>query len=187
VSFAQVPFGSMSFVVRTSGTTPGLVPAIRAAISSTDKYQPIASIRPLTELLGASVGRQRFAMFFFGAFSGMALMLATIGLYGVMAYSVTQRTAELGLRMALGAQRSDVLRLILRQGGKLVTLGLIGGILAALLLTRSISAMLFGVSSYDPFTYAAISVLLTAVAAVACLIPARRAAKVDPLMALRYE
>jgi len=185
--FAQQPLNFLTFVVRTSGPIPGLPAAIRTAIYSVDKDQPIASVRPLTQLIAESVARQRFAMFLFAVFSGVALLLAAIGIYGVMAYSVTQRTGEIGIRMALGAQQADVLRLIFVQGGRLVALGLGAGLVGALLLTRFISSMLFGVSARDPFTFVAIAALLAAIAGLACFIPARRATKVDPLTALRAE
>jgi len=185
--FAQEPFEYMTIVVRGSGTASDLPSAIRSVIYSIHKDQPIMSVRPVTELLAASVARQRFTMFLFAVFSSVALLLAMIGIYGVMAYSVVQRTGEIGIRMALGAQRANVLRLIFLQGGRLVALGLVCGVAGALLLTRLVSSMLFGVSAQDPVTFAAIAVLLGTVAAVACLIPAWRAMKVDPIIALRAE
>jgi putative ABC transport system permease protein len=185
--FAQLPFNYMTFVVRTSGPVFGLPAAIRSAIYEIDRDQPIASTRPLGELLAASVARQRFAMFLFAVFSGVALLLSAIGIYGVMAYSVTQRTSEIGLRMALGAQRSDVLRLVFAQGGRLIALGLAAGLGGALLLTRFLASLLFGVNALDPVTFTVVAVLLTAVAASACWLPARRAARVDPMVALRHE
>ncbi|HVU24028.1 MAG TPA: ABC transporter permease [Opitutus sp.] len=191
--FAQVPFNFMTLVVRVGDSTPGalsnaaLPAAIRTAIYGVDKDQPIASIRPLASLVAESVARPRFAMFLFGVFSTVALLLSAIGIYGVMAYSVTQRTNEIGIRMALGAQRRDVLRLVLAQGGRLVGLGVIAGLLGALLLTRFISSMLFGVTARDPVTFAVIATLLATIAAVACLLPALRATRVDPVEALRAE
>ncbi|HWA87462.1 MAG TPA: ABC transporter permease [Opitutus sp.] len=195
--FAQVPFNFLTVVVRTetakpgspaAGVSPAALPAaIRAAIYGVDKDQPIAGIRPLTSLVANSVARPRFAMFLFGVFSAVALLLAAIGIYGVMAYSVTQRTNEIGIRMALGAQPRDVLRLIFVQGGRLVALGLAGGVAGALLLTRFLSSMLFGVSAHDPLTFVTIAGLLAAIAALACLLPARRATRVDPVVALRSE
>jgi len=152
-----------------------------------DKDQPVASVRPLAALVAESMARPRFSMFLFGVFSGVALLLSAIGIYGVMAYSVTQRTGEIGIRMALGAQRGDVLQLILSQAARLVGLGLAGGLIGAFFLTRLLASQLFGVSAHDPFTFAGIAVLLAGVAAFACLIPARRATKVDPLVALRAE
>jgi putative ABC transport system permease protein len=185
--FAQAPLPFMTFVVRTAGASPDLPVAARAAIYAVDPDQPVASIRPLAQLIADSVARQRFTMFLFAVFSAVALLLAAIGIYGVMAYSVTQRTGEIGIRMALGAQRGDVLRLILTQGGRLVVLGLGVGLIGALLLTRFLSSLLFGVSAYDPLTFAVIALLLAAIAGVACLLPARRATKVDPMVALRNE
>jgi putative ABC transport system permease protein len=194
---AQVPFNFMTLVVRTEAAPPGapaggisaaaLPAAIRAAIYSVDKDQPIASIRPLTSLVANSVARPRFSMFLFGVFSAVALLLAAIGIYGVMACSVAQRTNEIGIRMALGAQRRDVLRLIFVQGGRLIAIGLAGGLVGALLLTRFIASMLFAVSAHDPLTFTAIAVLLAAIATLACLLPARRATRVNPIEALRTE
>lgn len=185
--FAQRPHDFLTLVVRTSGPVPGLPAAIRTAIYSVDKDQPVASVEPLTRLVADSMARRRFAMFLFAVFSGVALLLASIGIYGVMAYSVTQRRGEIGIRMALGAQPADVLRLVFAQGGKLVALGLAAGLLGALLLTRFLGSMLYGISVRDPLTFAAIALLLAVIAAVACLLPARRATKVDPLVALRSE
>jgi putative ABC transport system permease protein len=185
--FAQQPFDFLTVVVRTAGPAADLPAAIRTAIFSVDADQPIAGVRPLSALLANSIARQRFAMLLFAVFSGIALLLSAIGIYGVMAYSVTQRTGEIGIRMALGAQRRDVLRLILLQGGRLVGLGLAVGIAGSLVLTRFLAAMLFGVTAHDPLTFAAIALLLACVAALACLVPARRATKVDPLIALRAE
>jgi len=195
--FAQAPFDSMTFVVRLAASAPseggtsslatGLPANIRTAIYAVDHDQPVASISPLTALLAGSVSRQRFAMFLFAVFSGVALLLAAIGIYGVMAYTVTQRTGEIGIRMALGAQRGDVLRLVFLQGGRLILIGLGAGLVGAACLTRFIASLLFGVSAYDPLTFIAIALLIAAVASLACLIPARRATKVDPLVALRAE
>ncbi len=184
---AQQPFDFLTFVVRTAGPIPGLPAAIRTAIYSVDKDQPIASVRPLAQLVAESVARRRFAMFLFAVFSGVALLLAAIGIYGVMAYSVTQRRGEIGIRMALGAQSSDVLKLIFMQGSRLIVLGLGAGLIGALLLTRFLRSMLYGISAHDPLTFAAIALLLAAIASLACLLPARRATKVDPLVALRSE
>ncbi len=185
--FAQQPFNFLTLVVSTSAPVPGLPAAIRAAIYSVDRDQPVGSVRPLTELLAGSIARQRFAMSLFAVFSGLALLLAAIGIYGVMAYSVSQRTGEIGIRMALGAQRGDVMRLIFLQGGRLVALGLGLGIVGALLLTRFLASLLFGISAHDPLTFAVIAGLLALVAALACWLPARRATRVDPIIALRGE
>jgi putative ABC transport system permease protein len=195
--FAQKPLPFFTAIVRlTPSPTDGsgsaasfdsLPAAIRAAIYRVDKDQPVASVRPLSACLADSMARQRFAMSLFAVFSGVSLLLSAIGIYGVMAYSVTQRTGEIGIRMALGAQRADVLRLVFGQGGRLIGLGLACGLVGALLLTRFMASMLFGISTYDPLTFAAIAALLAAVAALACWLPAHRATKVDPMIALRAE
>lgn len=185
--FAQQPYEFMTFVVRTHGPQTSLVSGIRAAIAAIDKDLPIASVRPLTELLVDSLARQRFSMFLFAVFSGAALLLSAIGIYGVMAYSVTQRTGEIGIRMALGAQRTHVLGLVFRHGGRLIALGLVAGLAGALALTRFIAFMLFGVGAYDPLTFAMLAILLTGVAALACFLPARKATLVNPMVALRNE
>ncbi|MEO5959974.1 MAG: ABC transporter permease, partial [Opitutaceae bacterium] len=195
--FAQAPLNFMTFVVRLAAPKPGqgrtgvsaaAVPAaIRAAVYAIDKDQPIASVQPLSSLIATSVARPRFAMILFAVFSAVALLLAAIGIYGVMAYSVTQRTNEIGIRMALGAQRADVLRLIFAQGSRLIVLGLVCGLVGALALTRYLSSLLFNVSATDPLTFTAIAALLAGVATLACLLPASRAMKVDPMVALRAE
>jgi putative ABC transport system permease protein len=185
--FAQSPFDFMTFVVRVN-RAPADFPALaRNAIYAVDKEQPVANVRPLRQLLADSIARNRFTMFLFAVFSGVALVLATIGIYGVMAYSVSQRSGEIGIRMALGAQRGDILGLVFNQGGRLVAAGLACGFVGALLLTRFIATQLYGITAHDPLTFAAIGLLLAAVALLACLIPARRATRVDPMVALRSE
>ena len=134
-----------------------------------------------------SIARQRFAMLLLTVFSGVALVIAAVGIYGVMAYNVVQRTGEFGIRMALGAQQRDVLKLVLTQGGKLIGLGLVIGLLATLGASRAMGSMLFNTSAYDPVTLASITLLLGAVALVACFFPANRATKVNPIEALRTE
>jgi putative ABC transport system permease protein len=187
--FAQVPDNDMIFVVRTSrpGADGSLPAAIQGAIARVDPTVPVYNSRPLAALVGGSVARQRFAMTLFAIFSGLALLLAAIGIYGVTAYSIAQRTAEIGIRMALGAQTRDVLRLVLAQGGRLVAMGVLGGVLGALLLTRFLEKLVFAIGVHDPVTFVAIVVLLTAVAAVACLLPARRATRVSPMSVLRSQ
>jgi putative ABC transport system permease protein len=185
--FAQQPYSFMTFVVRVANAAADLPVAVRTAIYSVDKDQPVASVRPLSTLLANSIARQRFTMFLFAVFSTVALVLAAVGIYGVMAFSVTQRTGEIGIRMALGAQRGDVLRLILMQGGRLVGLGLGAGLVGALLLTRFLASLLFGISPHDPLTFAAIAAVLAGIAALACWLPARRATQVDPMTALRNQ
>jgi predicted permease len=176
-----------TLVVRTDGDPLNLVPAVRGEVQAIDRDQPISSIRTMEEMVARSVSQRRFNMLLLVVFAGVALLMAAVGIYGVMSYSVEQRTHEIGLRMALGAQTSDVLRLLLGQGMKLVVIGVAIGLAAAIAMTRLISSLLFDVRATDPVTYVAIALLLAAVALLACYIPARRAAKVDPVVALRFE
>jgi len=185
--FAQQSFPFFNLVLRAPHARPDLAAAVRAAIRSLDPDQPVYGFASMEAQLGRSVARPRFAALLFAVFSGVALILAAIGIYGVMSYSVSQRTGEIGIRMALGAQRRDVLRLVFGEGARLVALGLGGGVVGALLLTRFIASMLFGVSAYDPLTFVAIATLLALVALFACLVPLRRATRINPLDALRAE
>ncbi len=152
-----------------------------------DPGQPLYHVETLEQTLSESLAPRRFNMLLLGIFATIALTLAMIGIYGVMAFSVTQRTHEIGIRMALGAQKSDVLGMVVRQGLKLALIGVVIGIGGALVLTRFLSSLLFGVEPTDPLTFVAVSLILCAVALVACYIPARRAAKLDPMVALKYE
>jgi len=185
--FAQVPFNSVNVVIRTKGSPAALLGALRPAVYAVDKDQPVGAIRPLEEIVADSISRQRFAMTLLTVFSGVALVIAAVGIYGVMAYNVVQRTGEFGIRMALGAQQGDVLRLVLTQGGKLIGLGLLVGLIATLAASRAMGSMLFNTSSYDPLTLSSITLLLGAVALIACFFPANRATKVNPIEALRTE
>jgi putative ABC transport system permease protein len=185
--FAQVPFTSFNVVIRTKGSPAALLGSLRPTVYAVDKDQPVGIIRPLEEIMAESIARQRFAMMLLTVFSGVALVIAAVGIYGVMAYNVVQRTSEFGIRMALGAQQRDVLRLVLTQGGKLIGLGLVIGLLATLAASRAMGSMLFNTSSYDPVTLTSITLLLGAVALVACFFPANRATKVNPIEALRAE
>ncbi len=185
--FAQKPFNSLNVVLRTTGSPTALIGALRPAVYAVDKDQPIGTIRPLEEILAETIAKQRFAMTLLVVFSLVALVIASVGIYGVMSYSVVQRRGEIGIRMALGAQSRDVLRLILSRGGKLVGLGLLIGLCATLIASREMGSILFQTSAHDPFTLGAITLLLAAVALVACLLPAQRATKVNPLEALRAE
>ena len=179
--------GAQSLVVRGRGDAAGLTPAIKQAIWSVDKDQPIVRIATMDALLAASAGERRFALILFEIFGLVALALAATGIYGVLAGSVAERTREIGIRLALGAQRSDVLRLMLGQGFILTLSGVGFGLLAAWAMTRLLIKLLYGVTPTDPLTFGGVALLLVTVALVACFIPARRATKVDPLVALRYE
>jgi putative ABC transport system permease protein len=186
--FEQQPYPYLGIVIRTSPTAPSLsAAAIRAAIASIDPDQPVDNVASLESLIAGSISNQRFTMYLLVVFSSVALLLAAIGLYGIMAYSVTQRTGEIGIRMALGAQAGSVLGLILAQGGRLIATGIVIGAAGALILSRLTASLLYGVSPTDPLTFAVVVLALGAVATLACLIPARRASKVDPIVALRAE
>jgi putative ABC transport system permease protein len=184
--FPQFRVSFQTLVVRTDDPL-SLVAAIRNQVQTIDKDQPISNIRTMEELLGRSVSQQRFSLLLMGIFAGVALALAAVGIYGVMSYLVAQRTHEIGVRMALGAQVNDVLKLVVKQGMTLTLTGVLAGLITAIGLTRLISNLLFGVSSTDLLTYISIAALLILVALAACWIPARRATKVDPLVALRCE
>jgi len=174
--------------VRSSADNPGsLATSIRQIIKQVDKDQYVAAIEPMTKLVAESVARRRFNMMLTGLFAGVALLLASVGIFGVLNYMVAQRTQEIGLRVALGAQTRDLLRLVLGQGLRLILFGLVVGLAASFALTRVLAGLLFGVTPTDPLTFVAVSSLLLGVALLACYIPARRATKVDPLVALRYE
>jgi ABC-type antimicrobial peptide transport system permease subunit len=156
-------------------------------VRAIDANQPIYDIKTMDERLARSLEARRFAATLLGVFAGLALLLAAIGLYGVIAYLVAQRSHEIGIRVALGASRADVLKLVLKQAIQLALLGVGVGLAAAFALTRLMASLLYGVSATDPLTFAAISVILTAVALTASYVPARRATRIDPMAALRYE
>jgi len=183
----QVPFSQMVTVVKTAGEPHGLVSAATKEVAAMDPDVPLFGVKSMDEYLSTSVAAPRFSTTLLSIFAGVALVLTVVGLYGVMSYSVAQRTNEIGIRMALGAQSRDVLLMIVKQGSMLIVLGLAIGLFGAFLLTRVISSLLFGVTAKDPFTFVAVSVLLAIVALLACYIPALRATKVDPMNALRCE
>jgi len=183
----ELVMSGMTILVRTSNDPLALLSAIRNQLQQLDPELPMASVATMDQLLSDSLSRTRFTMLLLGVFAVIALVLAAVGVYGLIAYSVTQRTQELGIRIALGAQRRDVLGLVLAQGTRLTLLGIVIGVIAALGLSRLLAALLFGVSTTDPLTFAGVAGLLVAVALLACYIPARRATRVDPIVALRYE
>jgi putative ABC transport system permease protein len=180
-------FAPRNLVISTDVEPLSLASTVRQTVWAIDKDQPVSNIRTMEEVLSESVARQRFSMILLGIFAGLALVLAAVGIYGVMSYSVAQRTHEIGLRMALGAQTRDVLKMIVGGGLKLVLIGIVLGMIIAFILTRVMSSLLFGVSATDPTTFIIISLVLVGVALLASYIPARRATKVDPMIALRYE
>jgi putative ABC transport system permease protein len=184
---SELVMSGMTILLRTSNDPLALVTTIRGELQQLDPELPMAAVATMDQLLADSLSRSRFTMLLLGIFSAVALLLAAVGIYGLIAYSVTQRTQELGIRIALGAQRRDVLRLVLGQGARLTLLGVTLGLLAALAISRLLASMLFGVSATDPLTFAGVAALLGIVALLACFIPARRATRVDPIVALRYE
>jgi putative ABC transport system permease protein len=184
---AQYPFTGLNFVIRTAGDPAGLLSAIRREVYAVDPDQPVARTELVTTLFEASMARQRFAMTLFIVFSGLALLLAAIGIYGVMAYAVTQRTNEFGVRLAIGASPRDILGLVLREGGRLAALGIVAGLLGSLAAGQAIQSMLYQTGARDPLVFAAIAALLAVVALLACLVPALRATRVDPQVALRAQ
>jgi putative ABC transport system permease protein len=184
---AQNPFGDMSLAIRTSVDPLSLAPIVMRTIQSVDADQPVYQVRSMEQLRGDWVSQRFLALLLVGLFAGLALVLAAVGIYGVMAYSVTRRTHEIGIRMALGAQPRDVMRMILAQGTALAGMGLVIGIAVSFVVTRLMASLLYGVSASDPLAFLAGAIVLLLVALVACYIPARRATRVDPLVALRYE
>ncbi|HEX8279927.1 MAG TPA: ABC transporter permease, partial [Chthoniobacterales bacterium] len=180
-------FAPNALVVRTKVDPLSLASTVRAQIWAIDKDQPVSDIRTMDEILSEAVARQRFSMLLLSVFATLALVLAAVGIYGVMSYSVAQRTREIGIRMALGAQRSDVLKMTVAQGLKLVGIGLAIGLAVAFVLTRVMASLLFGISATDPVTFISIALVLALVAVLASYIPAVRAMRVDPMVALRYQ
>jgi predicted permease len=179
-----------TIVVRTPLEPVTVIPAIKAAVYGAGSDQPVYSVRTMQQIVSESMSEQRFPMIVLGTFAGLALLLASIGIYGVISYSVTQRVHEIGIRMALGADKRHVFRMVVGQGLALALVGLAIGVVAALILTRllsSFSLLLYGVGASDPLTFTIVSVMLILVAVLACYIPARRAMRVDPMVALRYE
>jgi putative ABC transport system permease protein len=185
--YFENPTVSLTMIVQSEMPGPALAAAVRSAVQSIDKDQPIDRVMPMSQLLSDSIAEPRFYTLLLTTFAVIAFTLAAIGIYGVMSYAVTQRTHEIGVRLALGARAQDVLRLVVKSGISLALVGVGIGLVAAFALTRLMAKLLFGVTPTDGVTFAAVSALLIAVAFLACYIPARRGAKVDPLVALRYE
>jgi putative ABC transport system permease protein len=186
-SAQQVPRAFTNIMLRVEGDPLSYVAALRREVQALDSNLAFSSVRTMDDLVSATIAVPRLLMFLFGGFAAVALLLTALGIYGVMAYSVTQRVHELGVRIALGARASNVLMLILGQGIKLSLIGVAVGLAAAFALTRLMASLLFGISPTDPMTFVVISLLIIGVGLVACYLPARRATKVDPMVALRYE
>jgi predicted permease len=187
LSRAPGPQHNQILFVRTGVNPTQLAAPIRSVVAEVDRDQPVTNIKTMSEVVADTVATRKFNLLLFGLFAAIAVLLAALGIYGVMAYSVAERTKEIGIRMALGAQKSDVLRLVVRNGVMLTLIGVAVGLALALVMTRLMTTLLFGIMPNDAATFAAVSVFLVLIAVVACYVPARRATKVDPLVALRYE
>jgi putative ABC transport system permease protein len=180
-------FRSMALAIRTTVDPLSLAGSVRQTVWALDRNIPISNVQTMQEVIATQVVQQRFNAALLGVFALVALVLSTAGIYSVISYSVARRTREIGVRMALGAQTGDVLKLVIRKGMLLALIGIAGGLAASLVLTRVMQSMLFEVSASDPATFLGVAVLLALVALLACYLPARRATKVDPITALRYE
>jgi putative ABC transport system permease protein len=178
---------AMAVYLKTTVTPTSLSQLVRQQVQAVDPDLPVFGERTMEDLVSTSLAQRRFAMQLVGAFGAVALLLAGVGIYGVMAYSVNQQTREIGIRLALGANPRDILQWVLKQGVQLTLIGVTTGMVGAFALTRLLRGLLFGVEPIDPITYAALALLLAIVSLVACYIPARRATRVDPIIALRHE
>jgi putative ABC transport system permease protein len=185
LSFPQLPWGDMNLLIRTAVAPQSITSAVRAQVAAVDPDQPITSIQTVDQLMDQSRSQPRFTMLLLGVFSGTALALAIIGIYGVLSYSVAQRRQEFGIRLALGAERDDILRLVIRQGLILAIAGTALGLIASLLLTRLMASLLYKTGSHDIVTFLLTPALLLGIALLASYLPARRATKVNPIEALR--
>jgi putative ABC transport system permease protein len=183
----ELVYSGMTILVRTSNDPLALVSAARNELQQMDPEQPMAAVATMEQLLGDSLARSRFTMLVLAVFAAIAVLLASVGIYGVIAYGVAQRTQEFGIRIALGAGRRDVLRLVLGQGARLALLGIGLGAIFALMLTKSLATLLYGISPTDPLTFVGVAFLLGFDALAACYVPAQRATRVDPIETLRYE
>jgi putative ABC transport system permease protein len=187
LSYRQAPRPSMALVLRSKGTPLSLTKTLRDAVHDVDPALPVYQVMTMSDRLSNSVSSQRLNLVLLCSFAALALLLAAIGVYGVISYVVTGRTHEVGIRMALGARRVDVVSLFIKQGMTLVMIGVALGLFGALALTQLMTSLLFGVAPDDPITFSGVAMLLSFIALLACYLPARRAAKVDPLVALRHE
>ena len=178
---------AVAVVLRTEGDPAAIMGLVRRAVEENDPREVIYGVQTMDDVIASSFAARRLSMILLAVFATLALVLSCVGIYGVISYLVSQRTHEIGVRMALGAQGSDVMRLVLGEGARMALIGVALGIAAALGLTRLMENQLFGVTAHDPLTFVAVAILLTLVATLACYIPARRAVRVDPLVALRYE
>jgi putative ABC transport system permease protein len=186
-SALQMPFSNMTVLIKSQLEPTQITAAVRQQVQSVDSHQPIYNIRTIEEIRSNSIAPERLNVTLLGLFAVLALTMSAVGLCGVVTYSVTQRTHEIGVRMALGARTSHIMRLVVGQGMKLTLIGLTIGLLLSLVLTRLLRSLLFGISATDPLTYTGVAGLLALVALLACYLPARRATKVDPVLALRNE
>jgi putative ABC transport system permease protein len=184
---AQAPSGSMTFIVQTSVDPAAMMPALKARVWEIDPTLPLYDTATLDSLVSQSLAPRRFVMQIVGSLSGLAFVLAAIGIYGMLSFSTAQRTREIGVRIAMGGSRSSIMGMVIREGMTLVITGVVVGLGTTLVLTRAMTALLYGVSPTDPATLAGTAVLLLAVALIACYMPARRATTVDPLAALRSQ
>ena len=183
----ELTYEFITLAIRTSGNPASITSSVRAVLREMDADQPMSDVRTMEQVMGETLSRARFNTFLLGLFAAMAMLLAAVGIFGVMNYSVTLRTREIGIKVALGARPSQVLLFVMRQGLTLTLIGIGLGVTGSLALTRVMSGLLFGVKATDPMTFVGIVVLVTFISAIACYLPARRAMKVDPLVALRYE
>ena len=177
----------MAFVLKTSADPASLSSAVRTSLVSIDPRQPVYAVEPLDKLLSTDVAPRRFVLLLVGSLALVALALAAVGIYSIISFSVSERTREIGIRMALGAKRGDVLKMVLGQGMTVAVVGIVAGLAIALGLTRLLTTLLFGVSATDPTTFVIVGMALTVIALMACYLPARRATRVDPLVALKDE
>jgi len=187
MAFSQNPSSYVGLAIRSRGDQAAMFSAVRSIVAQLDSELPVHDMRPMEQVVAETLSTRRLTLWLVGAFAALALVLSFVGIYGVMSYAVTERIHEIGVRTALGAQRRDIFRLFVASGMRLAAIGLVVGTVGALLATRAMTGLLFGVSAGDPLTYLAIAALLALAAFAACYVPARRALAVDPIVALRYE